>query len=60
MTHKGLATSRDGLKALVFPVGQCKGSGCLRTCSLERCFGGVDGMLGVNSGVLPVLVGVTA
>lgn len=60
VTHKDVASSHDGLKASMLPVCQCKGSDCLRTWSLERWFGGVDGMLGVNSGLLPVLAGVTA
>lgn len=60
MTRKDVASSRDSLKAFILPVGQCKGSHCLRTWRLERWFGGVDGMLGVNSGLLPVLAGVTA
>lgn len=60
VTHKDVASSWDGLKAFMLPVGQCKGSDCLRTWSLKRWFGGVNGMLGVNSGLLPVLTGVTA
>lgn len=60
VTHKNVATRREDLKTFMLPVGQCKGSDCLRTWNLERWFGGVDGMLGVNTGVLPVLAGVTA
>lgn len=60
VTHKGVATSREGLRALVLPAGQRKGTDCLRTSILSGWFRCADGVLGVNSGVLPVLAGVTA
>lgn len=60
MTHEGVAACWKGLRAPVFHVDLCKGVDCLKTGSLKRWFGCADGVLGVNTGALPVLVGVIA
>lgn len=60
MTYKDVTMSREGMRALLLLVGRCEVVDCLGRCGLERWFRGADGVLGVNSGLLPVLAGVTA
>lgn len=60
MTHKGVATCRDGLKAPVLLVEWCKGGWLPQDMQSQEVVGCADSVLGVNSGVLPLLAGVTA